>query len=426
MGDASENKFLNKTFWKSSNIIFIGPSVITNGFMMNRLLKFNRFTAACLFLGIVLNGFYLFQIKPEAPLTKLCFGTETIIGQYPGCDFYALYFPAKNIISQRPLYAPPAKEDFRTYSAYRYAPVGILAGIPFAFFSPEIAFLLWVIFIEALLVMQLLLLFRLTKNQIIRGLGTLSLFGSYPVFLELFTGQFSVLQGTFIFAALVFWHEGAKWKFDLFWFFSLIWKLNTWITLPPLIVKRQWKSLAAAFIILVLTSLPVFYFYPEAWRAFAKMNFAGAGQNTSIMPSNLSTVALLTAFFPHTEIKTLIYIIAASVAGVTTALTLFYRRVDLAFHLCLWFSSYFIIYKHIWKNHYLMLLPVIFFMASKFPAKRWLIPGLLIFLPGPYVFVESWGFLNRVLYHSFVLLPGLLTYIFIALAMVKARAKPMS
>jgi hypothetical protein len=69
--------------------------------------------------------------------------------------------------------------------------------------------------------------------------------------------------------------DRRDWRFDAAWITSVLWKLNTALFLPLLVRLGRWRTLALLAVLLYVTTIPYFRFFPEGLPSF-QSNFAGA------------------------------------------------------------------------------------------------------------------------------------------------------
>jgi hypothetical protein len=70
------------------------------------------------------------------------------------------------------------------------------------------------------------------------------------------------------------------------------------------------------------------------------------------------------------------------------------RPIDIPLHLCLWLTTYFLVYHHVWEHHYVMLLPVFSYLYWRTGSRAVLVLFGCIALWTPYILVDPRGWAN--------------------------------
>ena len=373
--------------------------------------KLTPLSIVLLLVGVLINGYYLYSTKSQASLTH--YFHDSNVNQNTGCDFYALYTATRNFYSGKDIYAPPEKGQTPCYFSYRYLPVGIVIGSPFAPFHPRTAYWAWVVFLELLLLVNLFVLLRIAPTDRFFGIGALAFLASSPLYLELYMGQYSLLQGTFLFAALAGLVLEKQSVFNLTFAASLCWKLNTWIALPALLVKKRWGVIVGAMAVLLVTTIPYALSHDSLIGAFS---INSPMEPTGMTRGNQGLVMLAMVALKSVDPRWLLWGIPAVVIGLSMALTIKGRKAHLADLICLWSAAYFLCYKDVWEHHYIMLIPVIIILALRHRGAVLYVPGLLIALPTVYVLGVSHGWTGgwELYHHLSKPLAALIVYLYAA------------
>ena len=376
--------------------------------------KLTAFSIALLIAGVLVNAFFLASLSSKAKLSVFFFDSN--VNKQTGCDFFALYLATKNFVSGQDIYmGDPQHLVVPCHYTYRYLPVGLVFGAPYIKAPPRTAYLFWVIMLELLVFVNVWLLFKVAPSARIFGFGAFGFLASSPLYLELYMGQYSLLQATFMFAAMVAYLRGREKSFAGYWCVTLCWKLNTWIAAPALIRHKKWGAMAIALGVILVTTIPYFLKHPEAWGMFVSQNFQ-ADPELGMTNGNHGFVMLVLLLFSFAGAKTILWIVPGFIVLLTLFITFAGRRAHFVDLLCLWMAVYFLVYKHIWEHHYVMLIPVIVILAVRHKSPLLLIPGLLVALPTVYQMAvySQWAPDWELIYHAIKPLAAVMTYVFAA------------
>ncbi len=322
-----------------------------------------------------------------------------------GWDFFALYQAGHNVLTGISAYeSDGAKIDMiipeGRYTPFRYLPLpAYTAGVILNLVPPRWAFRLWVAFIELCLLACVAITCKLVADPD-RRLKLVAVWLCYtPYYLELYMGQFSIVQSLLFFLLLFFALKKSNWGIDASWIGSVLWKQNTALLLPLMIRLKRWRTLVLLAILVTLTSAPYFALFPGSFAAFWR-NFDSAppwfqlgnlGFRQLVFDAMWAVadtfhVALSQAAYIH--VQTIVMLVFVSWPGL---LLLLDRRPDLVTHAGLWMTSYFLIYHHVWEHHYVMLLPVLVTLMMQ-RRSRWLWAFyVLLALPTPFYLIDPHG-----------------------------------
>lgn len=336
--------------------------------------------------------------KPLVPY----FFDATVLSGGRGLDFYATYQAGYNARHGWDIYeGDPAKVEIVVpyFTPFRYLPiVAYSAGAALSLLPPLTAFKLWVVLVELTFLACLAAIYRVTRHDpdLFARLAAMWLIFT-PYYLELFMGQFSLVQGALIFGMLVLavpaeadQAQTARWRlFGGLWLASLLWKINTVVFVPALGRWGRWRTLAAATAVVALTTLPYFYAFPahavDLWAnnfgntvsrpelgnlgfrqlVFTALNVAGAGPGLQAWAQRAVVLA---------------------VGGLALGLTAGRPAARPADLLSLWLTAYFLATPQVWEHHYVMMLPAV--IAAYRVGPRWTLAALwlLLALPTPFGF----------------------------------------
>ncbi len=323
-----------------------------------------------------------------------------------GWDFYALYQAGHNVLTGHSAYeSDGARIDVvipgGTYTPFRYLPVSAYTlGVALNLVSPLWAYRLWVACIELVLLACIFLTWRAVQDADRRARLTAMWLCYTPYYLELYMGQFSLVQGALVFLMLL-WALGQQLRlgFDLTWVASVLWKQNTALFLPLMVRLKRWRAILILALLLIATAGPYFFLYPGSLGAFLR-NFVGEqpwfqlgnlGFRQLVFDAMWSLGDVL-----HVQISPALYVrvqqaLVALIVAIPLALLLFDRQPNVLTHLSLWMTAYFLAYHHVWEHHYVMLLPVMVVLAMRHESPWLCALYLLLALPTPFYLIDPHG-----------------------------------
>jgi hypothetical protein len=367
-------------------------------------------------LGTAILVHLLMLISWRTGTLNPLFFDATVTHGVRGWDFYALYQAGHNVLTGHSAYESAADRidmviPGGTYTPFRYLPVtAYTVGALFNLVPPRWAYRLWVAFTELTLLACLALTWKRVQNPDRRARLTAMWLCYTPYTLELYMGQFSFVQGTFVFVMLILALRGAGsravalgaslgWKYDGAWIGSVLWKQNTALFAPLMMRLKRWRALGLLALLVSATSLPYFLLYPGSLDAFLR-NFRG--EPPWFQLGNLGFRQLMfDAMWSlgdvlHIEFPGAAYVVAgwgavALFVGLALALLWLDRRPDVVHHLSLWMAAYFLIYHHVWEHHYVMLLPVLVVLMMRQESVLLWALYLVLALPTPFYLIDPRG-----------------------------------
>ena len=387
--------------------------------------------SAALIHGVLLAGW-----RWPQRLTPYFFDA-TVLGGGRGLDFYAVYQAGYNARQGADIYeGDPAKVQIVApyFTPYRYLPaVAYTVGAALSLVAPLTAYKIWVVVIELTLLGCLCLTWWMTRD-LDRFAPLAGMWLCFtPFYLELFMGQFSLVQGALIFGMLMLadphpqpglrpsrrafakrsGEEGrggeAASSVDWLWLASVLWKINTIIVIPALVRWRRYRILAVTALAVALTLIPYFLVFPAHWRDFLANNF---GQDVvghelgnlgfrQLVFESLAALHAPPALQRLAQLAVVVIVLLASFrftfplsnwrlgfgawdgsayASLTTGL-------GFSNLLSLWLAAFFLISPQIWEHHYVMLLPVLVTAYWRRPNRWVFLIWLLLALPTPFGFI---------------------------------------
>lgn len=382
------------------------------------------FHKVILLLSVVIHLSFLFALKDG--FWRQLFSDTHNIGI--GADTFSIYEAGYRIRQGLNIYVREAGEPTKTpySSGYRYLPLtAFVLGIPLSLLPPFAAYGVWVVTLEFLVVVNIMLTLMWTRGR--KPLLAAMWLAFTPFYVEIYMGQFSFLMSSLIFWAYLAMAKKKHVVLGLFWIWSVLLKSFT-IFLSFLWIKmKKWQLLFWCFFIVLATSVPYFLLYPTGWDYFKSLNLEitiGLGGTTYKGMHSLQALLSFIGFllFPK---RVLFHYLGREItfqhvfplfitAGifVLIAYLTFCRRTDAEILFTLWITFFFICFRDIWENQYVMIIPLFVILAGKERLPLgYIIPAfLLIALPSTYglfqrpehfadIFEEHWTSLMRGIYH---------------------------
>lgn len=359
-----------------------------------------RSSLVILAVATVLHLGMLVGWRWQLPLVPYFFDA-TVLSGGRGLDFYSIYQAGYNARHGRDIYEidPARVEIFVPYfTPYRYLPIVAYAvGAGLSLMSPLTAYKLWVVILELTLLACAAVTAYVSRQDRDRAARLAAMWLVFsPYYLELFMGQFSLIQGALILGVLLVagrttaGMKGTGLLLDGLWIGSVLWKINTMVFAPAWVRLGRWRGLLAGGAIVAVTTLPYFAVFPAHGRDLILNNFGQAVARHEL--GNLGFRQLVFEVLAAAGAGAVVQQAAqwAVVGGVGgTALALTFRRgaarpADL---LSLWLAAYFLASPQVWEHHYVMLLPAIVVAYRARPGPWLLAMWLLLALPTPFGFI---------------------------------------
>jgi hypothetical protein len=354
----------------------------------------------------------------QAPLVPYFFDA-TVLSGGRGLDFYSIYQAGYSARHGQDIYeGDPARVTIVVpyFTPYRYLPpVAYTVGAALSLLQPLTAYKVWVVVVELTLLLCASASFYFTRADPNRAGRLAAMWLVFtPYYLELFMGQFSLIQAALIFGMLLLASElpqtrssnnepaqggfanlvaatsvaGHAGLFDLLWIASLLWKINTVVFVPVLARLQRWRALAAGGLLAAALTLPYFAIFPAHWRDFVVNNFGStvAGHELGNLGFRQLVFEILSVLGAGAGLQRMAQLAIVAVV-VLTALALTFRpEPPLAPLISLWLVAFFLISPQVWEHHYVMLLPALVVAYRQRPS--WLVAGLwlLLALPTPFGF----------------------------------------
>jgi hypothetical protein len=364
--------------------------------------------AAWLLLGAaaVLHLALLVGWRWQQPLVPYFFDA-TVLSGGRGLDFYSIYQAGYNarhgldIYEGDPALVPVVVPYF---TPYRYLPVvAYTVGAGLSLLSPLNAYKLWVVVIELALLSCVAITYAVTRREpdLFARLATMWLVFT-PFYMELFMGQFSMVQAAFVWGMFVVGghnptmraDERADWSlrrlFDGLWIASVLWKITTVLYTPIYVRWRRWQPVAIAAALGLATTVPYFLLFPAHWPDFVRNNAGGrvAGHELGNLGlRQLVYEALAVAGAPAGVQPVVQLALVAAVLAAALWVTWRAPRPPLVGALALWTTVFFLVSPQVWEHHYVMLLPALVGLYAAHRSRLVLLVWLLLALPTPFGFI---------------------------------------
>ena len=285
-----------------------------------------------------------------------------------GWDFFAVYQAGHNLRSGVSIYESDNERIevvAPRYTPYRYLPfVAITIGWPLSAMPPLWAYRLWLVLVECVLLACAWDSWMRPRAPSRGALCAAMWLVFTPFYLELYMGQFSLLQAAMllvILVALASSSRRAERTTTLSWGLSLLWKQNTALLAPIWIKLGRWRALVVAGVAVVALSLPYYVWDPSGLPSFlGNLRAPAPAPALGNLGARQALYSLLSALAPRMGQSEHIAAQWVWLGGVLLAtLWITWRaRKDAVPLVGLWMTTYFMVYHHVWEHHYVMLLPV--------------------------------------------------------------------
>lgn len=357
-------------------------------------------TAGVLHLGLLIGWRWQLPLVPY-------FFDATVLSGGRGLDFYSIYQAGYNARHGWDIYEiDPAKVEIVVpyFTPYRYLPiVAYTVGAALSLLAPLTAYKAWVVVLELTLLGCAAVTAYATRHDRDRAARLTAMWLVFtPYYLELFMGQFSLIQGALVLGMLLAADRldrriaedqrlGPGRVLGGLWAVSVLWKINTVVFAPVLARLGRWRALAAAAALAALTTLPYFVVFPAHARDLIANNFgqAVAGHELGNLGFRQLVFELLAAAGAEAAVQRAVqWAVVAAVGGTALAITLRRGRMRAADLLCLWLAAYFLASPQVWEHHYVMLLPAVVVAYRTRPGPWLLAMWLLLALPTPFGFMD--------------------------------------
>lgn len=356
--------------------------------------------AGLLHLGLLVGWRWQLPLVPY-------FFDATVLSGGRGLDFYSIYQAGYNARHGWDIYeGDPARVTVVVpyFTPYRYLPVvAYTVGAGLSLLPPLRAYQAWVVVLELTLLGCAALTWRRTRTDPNLAARLTAMWLVFtPYYLELFMGQFSLVQGALILGVLLavagpprqrageaLAAPRARW-FDGLWVASVLWKINTVILAPVWLRLGRWRTVAAMAGLVAVTTLPYFLVFPAHAGDLLANNFGNrvAGHELGNLGfRQLVFEALAVAGAGPAAQQAAQWAVVAAVGGLSLALTWRRPRAPVAALVSLWLAAFFLASPQVWEHHYVMLLPALVVAYRARPSWGLAVVWLLLALPTPFGFI---------------------------------------
>ena len=336
-----------------------------------------------------------------APLMPYFFDA-TVLSGGRGLDFYSIYQAGYNARHGQDIYeGDPALVTVVVpyFTPYRYLPpVAYTVGAALSLLSPLTAYKSWVVIVELTLILCAGSSFWLTRSQPDLGARLAAMWLAFsPFYLELFMGQFSLVQAALILGMLLLaggsglaaqQGDGAS-LFDTLWITSVLWKINTVVFAPVLARLGRWRTLVLGGLVTAAVTLPYFAIFPAHWRDFLANNFGNsvAGHELGNLGFRELVYEALAVAGAGPDVQRVVQLVLVGLLVLPALVLTFWPRAGRPSKpalLSLWLVAFFLASPQVWEHHYVMLLPALVVAYRQRP--NWLLAGiwLCLALPTPF------------------------------------------
>lgn len=352
----------------------------------NKTFRVILFSVLTIHLTIVLS----ILIHPRSVIWNL--HNDTVHRKGKAADFFSVYHAGVNLDSGQSPYLDGNDRITPYHYSFRYLPIMAYFGKCMTAFPPYAAYCVWVLFIEAVLMVLIYSILLFLDTESLQLTVAVLLLLSSPYFLELYMGQFTFVTVAFCVTALLL--KRLKWLYVL----SVLIKPLTVIVLPLFLKLKKYRKtavLAAAFGLLF--SVPYFYKNPGDWLIFFSSNFdLTGGLDTGnfgfirlcdlvARDLNVKIVELYWEFFV-TSFRMLIFAFSIS-------LVLLSENIQTSLGGAFLILSHFVSYQHVWEHHISAVLILGALLLTVESLEKWsvrliLLSMVLMALPTPFYFLD--------------------------------------
>lgn len=327
-------------------------------------------------------------------------------------DFYSIYEAGHQAMLGKNIYdTEPEIKKVPFHSGYRYLPfTAFVLGIPLNIFSPQSAAFLWLLVQAAMLLLNILLSFRLAdkgSNRTEQKLTAVFLWTFFfPLNVEYHMGQFSLLMCSFLFWTYFSLRNSNYKSSCIWWVLSMLLKSFSVLFTPIYFKEKKYKHIIYSGAAVAILTFPYYFIFPEGWHRFKMLNLeVTLGMGGLLYKGNLGAQMFLQYLvhpFLSSDIVFSIGKRAWSAQSLTVTLltgaavfaalfvTLF-RKPGISTLYCLWLTMFFLIFRDVWENQYVMFIPalVIIYFEKLVPAKLFFPLFFIIALPSAHYFIKD-------------------------------------
>ncbi len=366
-----------------------------------------------------------------------------------GSDFYAFYQAGRYVLDGEDIYRRPMEDQNRVVPYayfYRYLPfVAYTIGVALNAVPPRVAYWLWVILVEVILLACIAATRKMTRDLWLFSQLTTMWLVFTPFYLEQYMGQLTFVMAALMFAFALAHARGRRAAFQWSWIASLLIKHLTVLYLPILVRMKRYRTILLGLGLVVLTTVPYLVLRKSGVGDFTHDNFS---MNLTPMAGNLGFMSLLMVvkdhFFPRaSEVFMSVgpvgvswtRLMIAAAAGVPTLVCLWAtfskRPFDFLESLALWTILFFFVFREVWEYHYVILMPIFVLLYARTRAKVLWVMYALLAAPTFFVLYDvpgndpeaHWTTFQHVFNHAWKVAPVVWLFVWVAIGRFRRAAR---
>jgi len=340
------------------------------------------------------------------------FFTDTAHLYGPGCDFFALYQAGHAALEGKSLYTSVPGQTVVPYAyPFRYLPVAAyFPGGLFTLAPPTVSYALWLGINELCLLHNARLTWRRSGGGS-RGAWLCAVWLTFtPLFAHMWQGQFTLLLGSMLFWSVLALEDGQWRRAQAWWIASVLWKPAAVFWLPLWVRDRRfWPGVGLTGALLLANGL-YFWCFPRDYALFSLMNLEIA---SLFVASNIGLSALIHDLTRSGALYAVARQVVTGILLVPALWVTFYPLFRSARQpnrpgqaaetpsdagappvwllAALWTALFFLVYKEVWEQHLVMLLPFLVLGLWRAPSRLQTALVVLLALPSPFVFYDVPG-----------------------------------
>lgn len=341
-----------------------------------------------LLAAVGVNVFYGWQVVNGGGAKKFFYDSD--VNRHTGCDFFGLYKAGHALTRGQNIYAgDDAHQVVPCCYAFRYLPIGATLGAALTKLPPREAYLAWLVLLELLALLCAWWTYRSVGGVAGALLGGLWL-AAAPLYLELYMGQFNLLQAALLLGALAATAKNSTPVGEGFLGVAMLWKLTGWLGAPVLVLRRRWRTLLLVAALALASSAAYVALTGHSLAPFFD-NFRPASAKAAIYRGDQGVLMLLRVLLGAKLPAAVVYGLPLGAMALALLVTVKGERGATGDLFAVWFAAYFFIFPTIWEHHYLMLLPVLAHVYARGRYRVLWIAAALLALPTVYYWAGPHG-----------------------------------
>jgi len=339
--------------------------------------------------AVAAHGFVILSVAGQsfdaaAPPTARRFVTarlhfDAVTWPGPGADFFALYHAGVQVRRGQSPYQQQENPRITPYF-FRYIYSSLLAetlGRLVTVTKPVTAYRLWLVVVEACLLMCLATLWRRSRDTRSTTAASILLLLSQPYFLELHMGQFTFVAAALTLLAATLIDRAAPHRYAAVPLLAVAGLLKTFpfVTLPALVRhRRRWPAVWAAVVTAATVGLWTRFGHGglQYLTAFALADeFDGPHPGAfSALQAFFVVVSSATGTWLPRTFPALPLIVMGLLLAWTAACVLHSRRDDVVLESTVLLLAFFLGFLHCWEHHYSAVLLAGVFLLDRIASDR--------------------------------------------------------